>query len=80
MVQWSMMSQGVPLDKTPEPITEDLITLLKANRIVEKSRERSRKRIDKIIAEKGSWKGKRSVPMTIADRKQWEKIRRKINK
>lgn len=67
MVKWSMLSQGIDIE-TPDLITEDLQSLLKANRIVEKSNERSKKRIDKIVAEKGSWKGSRSVQMTIADR------------
>ena len=68
MVQWTMLSQGITLNEKPDQITEDLATLLKANHMVVKSRERSNKRIDKIVAEKGKWKGRRSIPMTIADR------------
>lgn len=68
MVLWSMLSQGVPLEEKPEQITEDLQTLLKANKIVEAANKRSQERIDKIVKEKGGWRGKRHVQMTIADR------------
>jgi hypothetical protein len=68
MTHWTILSQGIELNERPGQITEDLPTLLKANRMVEKANERSKKRIDKIVAEKGSWKGKRSISMTIADR------------
>jgi len=62
MVLWSMITQGIEPDEKPEPITEDLQTLLTANRMVEKANERSRKRVEKL------GKGSRSVSMTIADR------------
>lgn len=68
MVQWSMLAQGVTLDEKPEPITEDLQTLLKANRMVKVANDRSQKRIDKMVKEKGGWNGSRRVQMTIADR------------
>ena len=68
MINWSMMAQGVELPKKPEKITESLTELIKANKMVEKANKRSHDRIDKIVKEKGSWKGKRSIQMTIADR------------
>ncbi len=36
MVLWVMMAKGLEPKETPQPITEDLKTLLKANDIVEK--------------------------------------------
>ena len=68
MISWSMMAQGIELPKKPEKITETLTELIKANKMVEKANKRSHDRIDKIIKEKGSWNGKRSVQTTIADR------------
>ena len=68
MVQWTMIANGVPIAETPELITEDLAVLLRANRMVEAYKERSNKRIAKIIEQKGEWHGRRSVPMTISDR------------
>lgn len=67
-MQWSMLAQGVTLDEKPEPITEDLQTLLKANRMVKVANNRSQKRIDKIVKENGKWKGSCRVQMTIADK------------
>lgn len=67
MTKWTMISQGIECE-TPELITEDLKTLLKANEIVERANKRSSDRINKIVAEKGSWKGRRYVSMTHADR------------
>lgn len=68
MIQWAMLAQGVPLDERPGLITEDLPTLLKANKMVEAANKRAQKRIDNIVKEKGGWEGKRSVQMTIAER------------
>jgi hypothetical protein len=68
MVLWSMITQGIEPEEKPEPLTEDLQTLLKANRVVEKANDRSRKRVQNILSEKGQWKGRRSISMTIADR------------
>lgn len=68
MVLWLMIANGVEPKQRPGKITEDLQTLLRANRMVEAAKKRASKRIDKIVAEKGAWKGRRSMPMTIADR------------
>lgn len=68
MISWSMMAQGIELPKRPGKITETLSELIKANKMVEKANKRSQDRIDKIVKEKGSWSGKRSIQMTIADR------------
>lgn len=68
MVQWSMLAQGIELDNVPEKITEDLPTLLKANRILEKYNERSKKRFVKIVAEKGIRKGRLIILLTLEDR------------
>lgn len=68
MINWSMMGQGIDLPKRPEKITESLTDLIKANKMVEKANKRSHDRIDKIVKEKGSWKGSRHISMTIADR------------
>ena len=60
MVLWTMMANGIEPNEKPDPITEDLETLLKANRICEKNNERTLKGRSK--------KGTRTVQMTIADR------------
>jgi hypothetical protein len=67
MINWSMLGQGVPLDKWPDPITENLQTLLRANRIVEQANQRSKKRMKKRM-EEGKLSGSRKIHMTIADR------------
>jgi hypothetical protein len=68
MVRWTMISQGIDLHDMPDRITEDLPTLLKANRIIQQANKRADARVKKIVAEKGSWKGSRKISMTIADR------------
>ena len=68
MVQWTMIANGVPISETPELITEDLPTLLKANNLVKRANKISQTRISKIVKEKGSWSGTRKMSMTIADR------------
>ena len=57
MIYRAMRSQGIELDEKPKPITEDLQTLLKANKIVEMANKRALKKM-----------GKHKIGMTIADR------------
>lgn len=69
MVSWLMVNQGIisPGDEQwPDPITEDLLTLLKANRLVERANERDDIRCKAQIEKTGKAIGHRT--MTVADR------------
>jgi hypothetical protein len=69
MVQWSMIGMGVDNGRKPDPITEDLKTLLRANQMVENAEKRHTKRINKILEEKGHYKSKgHKTQMILADR------------
>lgn len=52
MVSWSMLSQGIPVEPVPGEITENLHTLLKANKLVEAANKRNKKK-QMVIAERG---------------------------
>jgi len=65
MIRWSMLSIGVDVEM-PEPITEDLETLLKANKIVERANKRSRLRSEKTLKTNGM--SGRTVSMTLDPR------------
>lgn len=69
MIGWAMVNQGIisPGDENfPNPITEDLMTLLRANRIIERANERADLRGKAQIEKTGKATVRRS--MTIADR------------
>lgn len=68
LVGYVMTSNGIKPPKPLNPIKEDLITLLRANKMVKAANARAQKRIDKIVKVKGRWSGKRIIPMTISDR------------
>jgi len=70
MVGWAMVNQGVISEgdeKYPEPITEDLETLLLANKIVDRANKRNKEYANKQLKKKGK-STTRCVYMTIADR------------
>jgi hypothetical protein len=67
MSAWSMMAQGVPVGKEPEPITEDLQTLLSANRKVKKAKEKIVKEIRKNPSPPLTRK-KQPIQLTLPDR------------
>lgn len=70
MIGWIMVNQGVISkgdEKYPEPITEDLETLLMANKIVDRANKKNKAYADKQFKEKGKSRTRR-VHMTIADR------------
>lgn len=57
MVLWTMRANGITPKEIPQPITEDLKTLIRANDIVDK--------YNKIPAKEGKSK---TIHMTLADR------------
>lgn len=70
MIGWTMVNQGVISEgdeKYPKPITEDLETLLLANKIVDSANKRNSAYADKQLKQKGK-SSTRRVYMTIADR------------
>lgn len=70
MIGWAMVNEGIISEgdeKYPEPITEDLETLLMANKIVDRANKKNRAYADKQLKEKGKSRTRR-VYMTIADR------------
>jgi hypothetical protein len=67
MCAWSMMAQGVPVGKEPEPITEDLQTLLSANRKVKKAKQKIIKEIRKNPTTPVTRK-KQPIRLTLSDR------------
>lgn len=52
MVGWLMLSQGIPVEPTPGIITENLSTLLKANKLVEAANKYNKKK-QMVIADRG---------------------------